>query len=212
VIEGVHAKALEHGAELVGGDLTTTRGPLALTVTALGRYLGKGTPPGRDRARPGDWILVSGALGGSGLGRHLDPIPRIEVGRFLHAHGARALMDVSDGLALDLSRLAEASGVRIDLERVPVHPDALRAARRSGRTARTHALHDGEDHELLASLSPVRWAAASAQARRRFPALQVIGRVREGRGLWLAADGSSERLGEPELRPWDGKGGWIHGA
>lgn len=206
VIEGVDEKAREHGAELVGGDLTETRGSLALAVTALGSFSGRGRPPGRDRARPGELVLVSGPVGGSRLGRHLEPRPRFEAAEFLNAHGARALMDVSDGLALDLARLAEASGVRIDLEHVPIHADARRAARSSGRTPRAHALADGEDYELLATLAPRAWRAASARAARLFPALTVIGRVRAGRGLWLAAaEGRA-------LQRWDGRGGWIHGA
>jgi thiamine-monophosphate kinase len=204
-IEGVHAKAREHGAELVGGDLATTAGPLALAVTAFGTFAGPRRPPGRDRARPGDLVLVTGPLGGSRLGRHLDPRPRFEAAAFLVAHGARVLMDVSDGLALDLSRIAAASGVRIDLERVPVHADARRMAQTSGRSARAHALDDGEDHELLATLAPRAWAAVARAAGRRFPELTVIGRVRRGRGLWLArADGGA-------LRRWSGRGGWIHG-
>lgn len=206
VIEGVDEKAREHGAELVGGDLTETRGPLALAVTALGSFVGGGRPPGRDRARPGELVLVSGPVGGSRLGRHLEPRPRFDAAEFLHASGARALMDVSDGLALDLARLAAASGVRIDLERVPIHPDATRMARASGLTPRAHALADGEDYELLATLAPRAWLRARARAARRFPALTVIGRVRAGRGLWLAAaEGRA-------LRRWNGRGGWIHGA
>jgi len=206
VIEGVDEKAREHGAALVGGDLTETRGPLALTVSALGSFAGRGKPPGRDRARPGELVLLSGPVGGSRLGRNLEPEPRFEVAGFLHAQGARALMDVSDGLALDLSRLAAASRVRIDLERVPIHRDALRAARASGRPPREHALSDGEDHELLATLAPRAWARARLRATRSFPSLTVIGRVRAGSGLWLAHDDGGA------LRPWDGRGGWIHGA
>ena len=206
LIEGVDEKAHEHGAELVAGDLSSSRGPLSITVTALGRFAGRGRPPGRDRARAGELVLVTGPLGGSRLGRHLDPAPRFAEAAFLLANGARALMDVSDGLALDLSRLAAASGVRLELERVPVHADARRLAQRSGHAARAHALTDGEDHELLATLAPRRWRAVEREAARRFPRLGVIGRVHAGRGLAVAdEDGGA-------LRAWDGKGGWIHGG
>jgi len=206
VIEGVDEKAREHGAELVGGDLTETHGPLSLAVTALGDFSGRRRAPGRDRARPGELVLVSGPLGGSRLGRHLEPRPRFEVAGFLSALGARALMDVSDGLALDLARLAVAARVRIDLEHVPIHADARLAARASGRSPREHALGDGEDYELLGTLAPGAWRAARARAARRFPALTVIGRVRVGAGLWLAREDGGV------LRPWDWRGGWIHGA
>ncbi len=209
VIEGVDEKAREHGAALVGGDLAQTGGPLSLAVSAFGGLAGRRRAPGRDRARPGELVLATGPCGGSALGRHLEPEPRFAEAEFLYAHGARALMDVSDGLALDLSRLAQAAGVRIDLEHVPIHADARRAARQSGRSARAHALGDGEDHELLATLAPATWRALQGEAARRFPGLVVIGRVRRGRGLWLADEDAPDARA---LSRWDGRGGWIHGA
>lgn len=205
-IEGVDEKAREYGAALVGGDLAMTSGPLSLSVTALGSCLGRRRTPGRDRARPGQLVLATGAFGGSALGRHLEPMPRFAEAEFLWSHGATALMDVSDGLALDLSRLAAASRVRIELERVPVHADARRAARRSGRTARAHALADGEDHELLATILPSAWRALLGRAERRFPGIRVIGTVAAGDGLWLPAEGAGT------LMRWDGEGGWLHGS
>ena len=206
VIEGVDEEARAHGAALVGGDLSQTRGPLSLSVSALGTLAGARAAPGRSRARPGELVLASGPFGGSALGRHLAPQPRFAEAEFLYAHGATALMDVSDGLALDLARIAALARVRIDLEHVPVHPDARRAARASGRDPRWHALGDGEDHELLATLAPARWRRARALAARRFPRLTVIGRVRAGRGLWLAREEGGA------LARWDGRGGWVHGA
>jgi thiamine-monophosphate kinase len=113
-------------------------------------------------------------------------------------------MDVSDGLAWDLYRMARASGVGFELElgRVPLHRDARRLARRSGRTALDHALHDGEDHELVATLD----ARALARARAAGLALVEIGRVVRGSGLVLcAADGRRTR--------WHARrGGWKHGS
>jgi thiamine-monophosphate kinase len=207
LIEGADEKARESGAALVGGDLSTTSGPLVLSVSALGTFNRRGKPPGRDRARPGEWVVLTGPVGGSRLGRHLDPRPRFAEAEFLVRAGARALMDVSDGLALDLSRLARAAGVRIELTEVPVHADAVRAARESGQSARAHALHDGEDHELIATLSPRAWLRITSRARRLFPCMRVIGTTGRGRGLHFApqADGAA-------LEPWDGKGGWVHGG
>lgn len=193
-----------YGAPLVGGDLAAVPGPWTLAVTALGVLAGSGRPPGRDRARPGQRVVLTGAVGGSGLGRHLAPRPRVEEGCWLYARGASAMMDVSDGLAWDLFRLARASGVEIELEDVPVHADARRAARRSGREARWHALHDGEDHELVATLAPRDAERVLAEAPRRCPGLVTIGRVRRGSGLVLLVEG--ERV------PWDGEGGWRHGG
>ena len=196
-------------AGLVGGDLSALPGKgtgAVLSVTALGDLAGRGAPPARDRARAGHVVLLTGPVGGSPLGRHLRIRPRLDEGVWLAAHGARAMMDISDGLALDLSRLARASGVRIDLERVPIHRDARRLARSTGRAALDHALADGEDHELIATLPAAAWKRASAEARERFPALEVVGRVRCGRGL---------RVPRPDGQgcvAWSGEGGWVHGG
>ncbi len=209
VIEAVDEMAREHGAALVGGDLAARPGALAATVTALGLLSGRRRPPGRDRARPGDLVLLTGPVGGSRLGRHLEIRPRLEAGRFLYEHGARALMDVSDGLALDLQRLARASRVQIRLDEVPIHDDARTLARTSGRSPLEHALTDGEDHELLATIAPADWLRISVRARRAFPGLRAIGRVRRGSGLLVPAREPGEGLA---LVPWTGTGGWIHGA
>ncbi|MDF1797893.1 MAG: thiamine-phosphate kinase [Planctomycetota bacterium] len=147
-IEGLASFGATHGAPLVGGDLTARPGGLSLVVTAFGEA--PPDPPGRDRARPGQTVLVTGPVGGSLLGRHLEIEPRIAAGRALHAAGVRAMMDVSDGLAVDLDRLARLSSVAIELERIPVHPDAELRAQATGRPALEHALFDGEDHELIA--------------------------------------------------------------
>jgi len=198
-VAGVRAVARENGADLVGGDLASSEGPTSLVVTAIGAYTGRGTPPGRDRARVGDVVVVTGPLGGSILGRHLRIAPRIEQGLRLHALGARALMDVSDGLAWDLHRLARAAGVRIelDLDLVPIHRDARRLARRTQREPWDHALHDGEDHELIATLPKSAVPRADATA---------IGRVLRGNGLVL-------RRKDGELAAWTpDAGGWKHGG
>ena len=198
-IRGVQRMGLEHGAPLVGGDLCARPGPRELVVTALGLQRASRTPPARERARAGDVLFVTGALGGSLLGRHARFEPRIEQGLWLAAHGAHALMDVSDGLAWDLHRMARAAGVRFEIElaRVPVHADARRRAHASGQDALWHALHDGEDHELI--------AAVPAQ-RARFTRFSAIGRVRKGHGLWLVDARGKARRWKPS------EGGWKHGA
>jgi thiamine-monophosphate kinase len=203
LIEGVRAGARRAGAELVGGDLACQRGPVHLSVTAIGEYEGAGTPPARSRARAGDLVLLTGPVGGSRLGRHLVFEPRFAEGRFLAAAGAHALMDVSDGLAWDLFRLARSAGVAIELEleSVPLHRDAARLP----GSALAHALHDGEDHELIACISPARWKRCAQRARARFPRLRVVGRVRAGAGLVLRdARGMTRRWKRAE-------GGWSHG-
>jgi thiamine-monophosphate kinase len=204
LITGVRAAALEFGAELVGGDLCSSRGPLRLAVTAIGETARSARPVGRDRARVGQRVVVTGRLGGSILGRHLRIRPRVAAGTALARSGATALMDVSDGLALDLFRLARASGValEIDAARIPVHADARRLSKRTGRAALDHALHDGEDHELIATL-PSRDLARAARA---VPGLVEIGRVIAGSGLFFFDERGRERA-------WArGRGGYEHGA
>jgi len=205
-IEAVDQEARRFGAALVGGDLACVEAPLMLSVSALGTLAGSQRSPGRDRGQAGEVLLLSGPLGGSLLGRHLEIEPRVELGQWLFEHGARVLMDVSDGLARDLERIARASSLRIDLEEIPLHADALVAAAGSGRSPQEHALHDGEDHELLATLSASAWQGLAAEAQRRFPGLQAIGKLQAGSGLWIAEGPGAE------ARRWEGQGGWLHGA
>jgi len=196
VLAAVDRRGRAFGAPLRGGDLACAPGPAGLSVAAVGELARGQKPPERARARPGHVLLATGPFGGSRLGRHLRIEPRLELGRWLAAHGAAALMDVSDGLARDLARLARAGAARAELEVVPIHPDARRAARRDGRSAEWHALHDGEDHELLAALP----AAAAARALRLRPELVRIGRLERGAGLVIRGV------------PWDGAGGYVHGG
>ena len=206
VIRAVAKRARDFGAELVGGDLACANGPCVLSVAALGELGGKAAAPARDQVKPGDVILLTGALGGSRLGRHLRIKPRIAAGRWLWRNGARAMTDLSDGLARDVSRLADRSGVAIEIEHVPIHRDARRAAKQSGRSALEHALYDGEDHELVVALSPARARTVFAHPRRDAPALVVIGRAMVGRGVRVPdSEGSDRRV------PVDLERGWSHG-
>jgi thiamine-monophosphate kinase len=199
--------ARAHGAELVGGDTTCAEGPLSLTVTAIGELPRSLVAPSRRRARPGQVVVATGAFGGSLLGRHLRIEPRFEAARWLLGLGATAMMDVSDGLALDLWRIARASGVAIDIGVVPVHPDARRLAERTGRSALAHALHDGEDHELVATIPRASVQRALRAAPRRCPGFTLLGQVRRGDGLWIPRDEARE-----ERVRFRGEGGWIHGS
>lgn len=136
------------GVPIVGGD--TCRGPVATIVTtALGMAA---RPVLRSGGQPGDGVWVTGALGGSLLGRHLRFTPRLdEAARLVSLGPPSAMLDLSDGLAGDLGRLCNASGCGaiVDASRLPIHADARRMADQSGRSPTWHALHDGEDFELL---------------------------------------------------------------
>lgn len=206
VLRGAFAMARRLAVSVSGGDLATTRGRAWFTITVVGRIPRGSRPLRRSGARPGDRILVTGSFGGSILGRHLRPSPRLAEGRRLaRCRGVHAAIDVSDGLSLDLARLCEASGVGAELEgsSIPIAPAARRLARRTGRSALDHALGDGEDYELLV-------AASSATARRltaRTPPgqarMRVIGGITAGRRLGLR-----DRPSHPP-RPLDPTG-WIH--
>jgi thiamine-monophosphate kinase len=179
----------EPGVPIVGGD-TSRADRLTIVVTALGR---SERVPGRSGARPGDVLVVTGELGGSAAGlaalrdgresphveRHRRPPIRLAEGRRLAA-SAHALMDLSDGIALDASRMAERSGVRL-----VVDADALPLA--EGLSLDDRFWSEGEDYELLAALAPDDPAAAE---------LTVVGRAEEGEGLELRLGGRpAERAG-----------------
>src|ERR671930_2792736 len=94
---------------LVGGDTNSWNGPLVISVTLLGEATAKG-PVRRSGARPGDWLLVTGPLGGSIRGKHLTFTPRVHEALGLHAHAdLHAMIDISDGLAADVNHLCEES-------------------------------------------------------------------------------------------------------
>jgi thiamine-monophosphate kinase len=147
---GLRAAADPFDCPIVGGDTASWEGKLVLTVTILGRSAGI-EPVTRSGAKAGDAIYVTGLLGGSILGRHMVFSPRISLARELAITGrVSAMIDLSDGLSRDLGHICRQSGVgaMIDAADVPIHPDAILASR-DGRTPLDHALHDGEDHELL---------------------------------------------------------------
>ncbi len=207
LIRAVQSEARRLGAELIGGDLACAPGPLSMSVTAVGELAHGVKPVSRAGARAGQVLVATGPFGGSVLGRHLRIEPRFGEGAWLARLGATAMMDVSDGLALDLSRMARASGVAFEVERAPIHRDARRLARSSGRTALEHALGDGEDHELIATLPKDAVERALREAPRHCPGFAVIGRVKRGEGVFVPRD----EKGGASVR-FDGRGGWLHGA
>jgi len=147
--DGALDMARAYNLAIVGGDLSD--GPvLELHVFAVGS-VPSGKAVRRSGAVPGNILCVTGSLGGSAGGRHLDFDPRIEQGVWLR-NWATAMIDVSDGLAADLRHLAGMSGTGCELDtgRIPIADAA--AAMRNGVSALDHALHDGEDFELLFTL------------------------------------------------------------
>jgi thiamine-monophosphate kinase len=200
LLDGILTLALEHGITLAGGDTNAWDGPLVISITAIGS-VAPGRAWRRDGARPGDLLVVSGACGGSLLGRHLTVVPRVrEALAIAIRFDVHAAIDVSDGLSLDLARMMRASNAAglLDLPAIPIHPDAVRMSANEGDAARPldRALSDGEDFELLLAMPPddARRLAAEAVAVTGTP-FTVIGEVVAGEGLTARfSDGSTAPL------------------
>ncbi|MCC7475301.1 MAG: thiamine-phosphate kinase [Pirellulales bacterium] len=194
--EGIIPLAAEFDMALAGGDTNTYDGPLALSVTALGTTTGHG-PLTRSAGQPGDWLIVTGPLGGSILGHMLDFTPRVREAILLHErYDLHAAIDISDGLALDASRLAAASGCGavLNLDCIPISQDAIALAEseiesRSANTcdlptlALRHALGDGQDFELLIAADPTT-ARQILEDRPINCELAHVGKLVPEPGLW----------------------------
>jgi len=147
---GLAATAHTYGVPVAGGDITRQQGGLAATLTLIGEARGPRVLT-RTGAKIGDWIYVTGALGGSILGHHHRFTPRLPEGVWLAGRGeVRSLMDLSDGLAKDLHALTPKNAVpSLSAKTIPISTAARTLSKRDGRPALTHALSDGEDFELL---------------------------------------------------------------
>jgi thiamine-monophosphate kinase len=152
--EGMAGIADEFGCSIVGGDTNSWHGPLVIDVAMVAEPMAVRGPVRRSDARPGDLVFVSGPLGGSILGKHLTFTPRTDLaGQLVHQPGLHGMMDISDGLSMDLYRACMASGCRAELDSGVLESIISDAARQlaasDGQSALEHALNDGEDFELL---------------------------------------------------------------
>jgi thiamine-monophosphate kinase len=211
---GLAAAARRFRLAVVGGDTVRSPGPLVADGVVLGE-VERGRARARAGVRPGDLLFVTGTVGGAGAGlrllddpdlarrlppslaararkRLLRPAPRVAAGRTLAAV-ARALVDLSDGLAGAVAALCRSSpvGVRIYADRLPVDPAAAAVARLLGQHPVDFALAAGEDYELL--------AAVEAERARSLPALSpravAVGEAVDQAGAWLVRpDGSLSPL------------------
>ncbi len=192
--DGVADAAADCGAAIVGGDLS--RAPaLVVDCCVVGRA---SAPVLRRGAKPGDALVVTGALGGplaallawregrepdaAARERFARPVSRHAAARFLAAHRAHAMIDISDGFAGDLAHLLAAAGVgaAVEVERLPVHPATAAAAARAGEPAWRLAARSGEEYELLAAVP----ADAVDEVLAQCPVpLTVVGRCEAEPGL-----------------------------
>jgi thiamine-monophosphate kinase len=213
---GLLADQRRFSCHLVGGDTTSTTGPLVLTLTVLGT-VPRGKALLRSGARPGDDIWVSGTLGDAAIGlrilrglavteeeaialvdRYRTPRPRLALGRALRGL-ATAAIDISDGLAADLGHICATSGVAAEIEcaRLPLSDVA-----RGVPGAQEAALTGGDDYELLFTASPERRPEIKRLGERLDLPLTQIGRIESGSSVTVR-DASGQPLSMT-------RGGWRH--
>jgi thiamine-monophosphate kinase len=220
--KGIGEACSRYGAVVAGGDTNGSPGPLVISITQLG-VVGPQGPLLRSAARPGDVVLVTGALGGAAAGlaaleRHgaemagdlhpdayhaqVNPSPRLGEAHAAAATGdVTACMDLSDGLFADLEKLCRASGVGavVDATRIPLPEHAHEDAEHLGGDALAWALRGGEDYELLLTVKAdaAERVCAAITGATGTP-VTVIGEVTAGQGVSL--------VGGKETP----SGGWDH--
>jgi len=201
VYAGMKTLAAQHGVAIVGGETTTISHGMLISIALLGTVEKKQCVL-RSGAKAGDAIFVTGELGGSRAGKHLDFEPRLAEARWLATHFApHAMIDLSDGLAGDLPHILKASGVGAEVlaEAIPISRAARLQARQSRLTAATPdatpsqpakapllaALTDGEDFELLFTIASARSVPLLDAWKKAFPDLRLscIGKITAETGL-----------------------------
>jgi thiamine-monophosphate kinase len=205
---GLAADQRHYGIVMSGGDTTGSSGPTTITITAFGKVAhGKGL--GRDGARAGDELWVSGTIGDAALGllvarrrltgtslekRYRSPQPRSALGPRLIGV-ANAAADVSDGLLADAGHIADASGLAVHIERasIPLSAAARRAVG-SDPSLWANVLGGGDDYELVIAVSPRKRKALQAVARASRTTVSLIGSFRPGKGVHLTVAGRETRV------------------
>jgi thiamine-monophosphate kinase len=220
IYSGLNALASRHGVAVVGGETTTNPERVLISVALIG-WVPRGKVLLRSGAKVGDAIFVTGELGGSLAGKHLEFEPRLVEARWLAGHFlVHAMIDLSDGLAGDLRHVLKASGVGAELLKtaIPVSRAAKERARSRARESvdrpPTHvggyspfvaALTDGEDFELLFTVASKDAVPLLDAWKKQFPKLKLscVGKITAGDGLTLR-----DQLGTHPLNA----GGYVHFA
>ncbi len=221
LMNGAEALASQLGVTICGGDLTASN-ELFVSVTAIGHAADESRLIGRDGARPGDVLGVTGRLGGAGAGlvllerkehgvpveigealidRQRQPLPRLEAGAALAGAGVSAMIDISDGLASDCARLAEESGVMLEVQlaQIPVDEGVDEVAALLGTTGVELAAGAGEDYELLLTVAADRASAVEQAGEAAGAPVSWVGKALEGSGVRLLDRSGSHR----PLQGWD---------
>lgn len=217
-MSGFLEQANRFGVTLIGGDTSASKSGFVISVTLIGeQYPDKIVK--RSGARHGDLICATGTPGDSALGldllktggcsgnavkRHLDPVPRVELGRMLAEKKVpSAMIDMSDGLYADLGHILEASsvGAKICIDEIPLSDDFRRCVARNSPEYYKLPLSGGEDYELLFTLHPSKIKDAEEAAATSGTSVAIIGKITAETGLLLVkADGSSYDV---EMRGYD---------
>jgi thiamine-monophosphate kinase len=200
IYDGLNALAKKYKVAVVGGETTTNPGGIFISIAFLGT-VSRGKQILRSGAKVGDAIFVTGELGGSLSGKHLDFEPRLAEAQWLAGHFAiHAMADVSDGLAEDLRHILTASSAGADLLKtaIPVSRAAKLQARQSAsaRPPLIAALADGEDFELLLTVAPGDAVKLLDAWKKKFPKVKLscIGKIVASPGITLRDKHGSQKL------------------
>jgi thiamine-monophosphate kinase len=190
IYDGMNTLARKHEVAIVGGETTANPGGILISVALLG-WVGRGKGVLRSGAEAGDAIFVTGELGGSRTGKHLEFEPRVAEARWLTQHfSIHAMLDISDGLASDLRHLLKASkvGAEILAASIPISREACRAGKADADSPPLlAALTDGEDFELLFTVASRDAVPLLDRWKEQFPNLLLtcIGRITAGEGITI---------------------------
>jgi thiamine-monophosphate kinase len=219
IAEGAHRLAVEHGVSIAGGDVTESA-TLTVAFTVVGWAGDPGRLVGRDGARPGDQVAVTGTLGSAGAGlalldggtapealppeladalrtRYARPTPRLAEGQLLAELGARSMIDISDGLATDAGHLARRGGVRLELSlaSLPLADGLESVATQLGVEPRSFAATAGDDYELCVCVPAAAVSALHAAWPSSRAALTWIGTVVDGPPGVVFSDAGRDLVG-----------------
>jgi thiamine-monophosphate kinase len=200
IYDGLNAIARTFSVAIVGGETTTNPGGIFISIALLGT-VARGKQILRSGARVGDAIFVTGDLGGSITGKHLDFEPRIAEARWLADHfSVHAMADLSDGLAGDLRHILATSRVGAELLKtaIPISRPAKLESRKSSsaKPAIVAALTDGEDFELVFTVPSKDAVKLLDEWKKQFPKVKLscIGKIVAGEGITLRDRNGVQKL------------------